>query len=84
MPKEMKIIGDDPDPSEWLYVSLELKRQNAEKPYDGKTACWVPDEALGFVLGEIKSTKGDMASVALPGGVVRSEIKKYQKHNEKL
>lgn len=73
MPKEMKIIGDDPDPSEWLFVSLEQKRIDQAKPYDAKTAVWVPDEALGFVLGEIKATKGDMCSVALPGGVVRSK-----------
>lgn len=65
MPKVVKQEGDDPDPSEWLYVSMECKKANASKPYDGKTACWVPDEKLGFVLGEIKGQKGDLITVAV-------------------
>lgn len=76
MPKVEKNVGDDPDPSEWLFISLEQKRIDQSKPYDAKKACWVPDEALGYVLGEIKSTKGDLVSVALPGGEVISLMMK--------
>lgn len=72
MPKVEKQVGDDPDPSEWLFVTLEQKRIDQSKPYDAKKACWVPDESQGYVLGEIKSTKGELVTVALPGGEVMS------------
>lgn len=73
MPKVEKNVGDDPDPAEWLFISLEQKRIDQSKPYDAKKACWVPDEALGYILGEIKSTKGELVSVSLPGGEVISQ-----------
>ncbi|XP_065090260.1 myosin heavy chain, muscle isoform X21 [Ochlerotatus camptorhynchus] len=68
MPKPIVQVGDDPDPSEWLFVSLEQKRIDQSKPYDAKKACWVPDEKEGYVLGEIKATKGELVTVGLPGG----------------
>lgn len=71
MPKVEKSTSEDPDPTPYLYVSLEQKRIDQTKPYDAKKACWVPDEAEGFVQGEIKGTKGDIVSVILPGGEVR-------------
>lgn len=37
--------------------------KDQSKPYDAKTACWVPDDVEGFVLGEIKGTKGDTIQV---------------------
>ncbi|XP_035231641.1 myosin heavy chain, muscle-like isoform X2 [Stegodyphus dumicola] len=55
--------SEDPDPSEYLFVSLEQKRKDQTKPYDGKKMVWVPDEKEGFVLGNIISTKGDMCTV---------------------
>ncbi|XP_026760994.2 myosin heavy chain, muscle [Galleria mellonella] len=68
MPKPVVQEGDDPDPTPYLFVSLEQKRIDQSKPYDGKKACWVPDEKEGFVQGEIKATKGDLVTVNLPGG----------------
>ncbi|XP_071860553.1 myosin heavy chain isoform X31 [Bombus fervidus] len=68
MPKPKPQEGEDPDPTPYLFVSLEQKRIDQTKPYDAKKACWVPDEKEGYVLGEIKATKGDIVSVALPGG----------------
>ena len=67
--------GPDPDPTEFLFVSLEQKRIDSSKPYDGKTACWVPDEKDGFVQGVIQGTKGDLISVQVPGG----ETKNFKK-----
>jgi myosin heavy chain 6/7 len=75
MPKVEKQVGDDPDPAEWLFITLEQKRIDQSKPYDAKTACWVPDEAQGYVLGTIKSTKGELVNVGLPGGEVMSPMK---------
>lgn len=67
-----RVVKDDeePDPTPYLYVSLEQKRIDQTKPYDAKKACWVPDEKEGFVQGEIKSTKGEIVTVGLPGGEV--------------
>lgn len=62
MPKE-KYVGPDPDPTEYLYVSIEAKIQSAAKPYDAKKSCWVPSVKEGYVLGEIRSAKGDQITV---------------------
>ncbi|XP_023953868.1 myosin heavy chain, muscle isoform X4 [Bicyclus anynana] len=75
MPKAGAQEGEDPDPTPYLFVSLEQKRIDQSKPYDGKKACWVPDEKEGFVQGEIKATKGDLVTVNLPGG----ETKDFKK-----
>ncbi|XP_031843717.1 myosin heavy chain isoform X27 [Nomia melanderi] len=77
MPRPQKQEGDDPDPTPYLFVSLEQKRIDQTKPYDAKKACWVPDEKEGYLLGEIKATKGDIVSVGLPGGETR-DFKKDQ------
>lgn len=61
---------ENEDPTPYLFVSLEQKRIDQSKPYDSKKACWVPDEKDGYVLGEIKATKGDIVSVGVPGGEV--------------
>lgn len=70
MPKPPPKPEEDPDPTPYLFVSLEQKRIDQSKPYDAKKACWVPDEKEGYLLGEIKATKGDIVSVILPGGEV--------------
>lgn len=67
MPPREKQVGEDPDPTEYLYVSLEQKRKDQTKPYDGKKMVWIPDEKDGFVIGEIVSTKGDLITVAYKG-----------------
>jgi len=73
----VKSTGPDPDPSEFLYVSLEQKRIDQTKPYDAKKACWVPDEKESYIQGEITGTKGDMISVYLPSGDTKN-FKKEQ------
>ncbi|XP_065164956.1 myosin heavy chain, muscle isoform X3 [Atheta coriaria] len=68
MPKVVKQEGDDPDPTPYLFVSLEQKRIDQTKPYDAKKSCWVPDDKEGFILGEIKGTKGDLVTVGISAG----------------
>jgi myosin heavy chain 6/7 len=63
--------GEEPDPTPYLFISLEMKRQDQTKPYDAKTACWVPDDKECFVQGVITGTKGDQVTVKLPTGDVR-------------
>ncbi|KAJ8937269.1 hypothetical protein NQ318_005667 [Aromia moschata] len=52
-------------------VSIKLS------PTMPKKSCWVPDEKEGFLLGEIKGTKGDLVTVGIPGG----EEKTLKKEN---
>jgi len=72
MVRPVKDMGPDPDPTEFLFVSLEQKRIDQTKPYDGKKATWVPDEKEGFLLGEIKGTKGELVVVGFAGGEERT------------
>ncbi|XP_002090517.3 myosin heavy chain, muscle isoform X11 [Drosophila teissieri] len=66
---------EDEDPTPYLFVSLEQRRIDQSKPYDSKKSCWIPDEKEGYLLGEIKATKGDIVSVGLQGGETR-DLKK--------
>lgn len=34
--------------------------QEQAKPYNSKTACWVPDKEEGYLAADIKETKGDL------------------------
>jgi hypothetical protein len=35
------------------------------KEFDGKKACWCPDEKEGFIAAEIQSSKGDELTVKI-------------------
>ena len=62
--------GDDqyPDPTKYLFISLEQKRKDQAKPYDGKKMFWIPDEKDCYILGNIIEEKGDQVVMDLPGG----------------
>merc|ERR1711963_1122201 len=63
-----KSSGPDPDPSQWLFVSYELKQKLKAKPYDPKKSCWVPDKATGgFNEGMIENTEGEKVTVSANG-----------------
>lgn len=66
--------GEEPDPTQYLFVSMEQRIKNQSKAYDPKTACWVPDDAEGFVIGEIKGSKGDLVIVD-----IKHEEKSFKK-----
>ena len=51
MPGHVKKGGkqeQDPDPSPWLVLSFEMKKEDSLKPYDAKKSVWVPDGEGGF------------------------------------
>ncbi|GFS94674.1 myosin heavy chain, muscle [Nephila pilipes] len=73
--------SEDPDPTEFLFVSLEQKRKDQTKPYDGKKMVWVPDEKDGFVLGNIVSTKGDLCTVDVKGDERQAKKDQLQQVN---
>ena len=55
MPGHVKLgkAGEpDPDPIPYLVVSMEMKREDAHKPYDSKKSVWCPYEKDGgFIEG---------------------------------
>ena len=56
----------DPDPTPYLVVSLETKREDANRPYDPKKSCWVPEKGTGgYLEGIIESIDGEKVSVKL-------------------
>ena len=42
--------------------------QEQAKPFNSKTAIWVPDKEEGFLMSEIKGAKGDMVTVLTSKG----------------
>ena len=41
--KKKNKAGEDPDPSEYLCVSMDMKREDQSKVYDSKKSFWVFD-----------------------------------------
>ena len=63
-----KTSGPDPDPSQWLIVSPELKIKNKAKPYDPKKSVWVDNKADGgYLEGMLESTDGKKITVKVNG-----------------
>ena len=66
MPGHVKTGGPkeaDPDPSEFLLVSFEMKKEDSLKPYDPKKSVWVPDGEGGYDEALIDSVDGDKVTV---------------------
>ena len=53
----------DPDPSQFLWVSFEMKKEDSLKPYDAKKSVWVPDGEGGFDEALIDTVDGDKVNV---------------------
>jgi hypothetical protein len=69
MPGHVKAGGkkeQDPDPSPWLLVTFEMKKEDSLKPYDAKKSVWVPDGEGGFDEAMIDEVNGDKVSL-FPG-----------------
>jgi len=49
MPGHIKLVKGavDPDPTEYLLPSIEMKRADQQKPYDSKKSVWIPDPKTG-------------------------------------
>lgn len=60
------------------YLAIDkkamLKAQAEGPPFDGKKACFVPDEKEGYLPADIVSSKGEEITVQVHGGTVSSTI----------
>merc|ERR1711913_223255 len=53
----------DPDPLPYLVVTLEMKRADAQIPYDPKKSYYCPDGKHGYMECMLESIEGDKATV---------------------
>ena len=66
MPGHVKLgkAGEpDPDPSPYLVISMDMKREAMAKPYDAKKSVWVPDGDGGFLEAMLDSESGGKTTV---------------------
>ena len=72
MPGHVKLgkAGEpDPDPCPFLVLTMEMKRADANKPYDPKKSYWCPDGKGGYAECMME-TKGDKESTVMLGHIV--------------
>ena len=66
MPGTRIVLGGgepDPDPLPYLVLTLEMKRADANKPYDPKKSYWCPDGKHGFMECILDTNEGGKATV---------------------
>ena len=70
-----KFKGGDPDPTDFLWPTMDMKKQNLQKPYDPKKSVWVngPKSEGGYLEGLLESKEGGKCKVS-----VNSEVKVYK------
>ena len=76
MPGHVKLgaqKGEDPDPEPYLCVSMEMKRENMQKPYDSKKSYWCPDGKGGYVECMVQK-KDDKEAEVLIGHIVSKKL----------
>ena len=84
MPGHIKLVKGavDPDPTEFLLPSIEMKRADQQKPYDSKKSVWIPDpKSGGYREGILES--GDLEDPAAKC-VVSGNITSLTSTNVKL
>ena len=65
MPGHIKLVKGqaDPDPTQYLLPSIEMKREDQHKPYDPRKSVWIPcPKTGGYKEGLLES--GDLEDPA--------------------
>ena len=64
-PANFKMSTDFSKDPDFQYLAVDRKKllEAQTQPFDGKKACWVPDEKEGFARAEIVSSKGEEVTV---------------------
>ena len=72
MPGHVKLgaqKGEDPDPEPYLCVSMEMKREDMQMPYDSKKSFYCPDGKGGYAECMLEE-RNDKESHVLIGHIV--------------
>ena len=72
--KKAKAGEVDPDPLPYLVLTLEMKRADAQIPYDPKKSYYCPDGKHGYMECLLESIDGDKATVACGHEVMEKTI----------
>ena len=75
---QLKSNEPDPDPAPYLFVSDEIKKKIAEKPYDPKRSCYVPHPEEKFAEGIIEETNGAKVRVKIVKGSFEGKTEEYK------
>jgi len=67
--KKGKPNEKDPDPEPYLVVTMEMKREDMQRPFDPRKSYWCPDGKGGFTECLILE-KGDTESTVAIGHIV--------------
>ena len=71
----------DPDPTPYLVVTLEMKREFQQKPYDAKKSYWCPDGKGGYAECMLEEDDGTKAKVVVNGFEVIYRLKFQSSNN---
>ena len=77
MPGHVKLgkAGEpDPDPLPYLVLTPEMKREDANKPYDPKKSYWCPDGKHGFMECMLEANEGGKATVMCGHEVIYKKL----------
>ena len=68
MPGHIKLVKGavDPDPTEFLWPSMDMKKEDQNKPYDPKKSVWIMDaKTHGYKEGLLES--GEISQLGMEG-----------------
>jgi len=65
MPGHIKLVKGavDPDPTEFLLPSMDMKKSDQNKPYEPKKSVWIPDPKSGGYREGYLESGGDIADI---------------------
>ena len=65
MPGHVKLVKGavDPDPTEYLLPSVDMKKEDQNKPYEPKQSVWVPDPKTGGYREGLLLDGAEIASI---------------------
>merc|ERR1712203_493158 len=65
MPGHIKLVKGavDPDPTEYLLPSMDMKKADQNKPYEPKKSVWVPCPKTGGYREGFLESGGDIANI---------------------
>merc|ERR1712213_48700 len=75
MPGHIKLVKGavDPDPTDFLWPTMDMKKEDQAKPYDPKASVWIQDpKTHGYKEGLLES--GDITQLGMEGADVNVEM----------